>query len=120
MGDLLGIAFGAAVFGIGSLGLGYMGWQLNAYGRRAGTLPRQVARLWKWRIVLGLCGSIVAFCFGCNALLVHHVGFNWVLISGAGAAAGLAGVLFMIENPESYRRSQRPTPGDDPTGDDTR
>lgn len=113
MRDVFGLAFDAAAFGIGSLALGYMLWQLNTYGRQAGTMPRRAARLWGWRIVLGLCGSIAAFGFGCNGLLLHHVPLEWVVIAGSLATGGVAVSLFMIHNPESYGRSPRREPDDD-------
>ncbi|HEX6797446.1 MAG TPA: hypothetical protein VF116_07005 [Ktedonobacterales bacterium] len=118
MSDSFGLAFNAAVFGIGSLAAGYMLWQGNTYVRQAGTMPRRAARAWKWRIVFGLCGSIAAFCFGCNGLLLHHVPLEWVVIAGSLATGGVAVSLFMIHNPESYGRSPPREPDDHPAGDD--
>lgn len=118
MSDLLGLAFDVAVSGIGSLALGYMAWQLNTYVRQAGTMPRRAARLWKWRIVLGLCGSLVVIGFGANDLFVHHARFYWLLLLEAGAGAGFAGVLFTTNNPEWNAPSQPREPDDDPTDDD--
>lgn len=117
MSDMLGLAFDAAVFGIGSLAAGYTLWQVNTYVRKPGTIPPRAMRLWKWRIVLGLCVSIVAIGFGANDLLAHHGAFEWLLILEAGVGAGFGGVLFMTNNPEWNARSQRRAPDDDSTGD---
>lgn len=116
MRDLLGLAFDAAVSLIGVLAAGYTLWQGNTYVRLAGTLPRRAARLWKWRIVLGLCGSFVVMCFGSNDLLLHHAAFAWLLLLEGGAGAGFAAVLFMRNNPEWNASSQRREPDDDASG----
>lgn len=118
MKDILGLAFDAAVSGIGSLGVGYMAWQINAYSRRAGVMPRRVARLWGWFIVLGLCGSAAVLCFGANELLTYHSGFEWLLFLEFGVGGWFGTVLFRIENPQLNRRSRRREPDDDPAGGD--
>lgn len=117
MSDLLGLAFDAAVTGMGSLGLGYMCWQINSYSRRAGTLPWQVARLWGWFIVLGLCASAAVFCFGANELLTYHSGFEWLLLLEIGVGGWFGAVLWKIENPNGNRRPRRRAPDDNPQGD---
>jgi hypothetical protein len=43
MRDLLGLVFDAVVFGVGSLGAGYVLWQVNTYVRRAGALSPHAA-----------------------------------------------------------------------------
>lgn len=123
MRDLLILALDVSLVGIGSLGVGYMLWQMKAYGRRAGTIPRRAARLWKWCIVLGLCASVVILCVGSNDFLLHYGGFEWPLIvvmvaAGGFGAIGFGADLFWIETPEGKRRPQWHAPQDDTPDDD--
>ncbi|HEX6796599.1 MAG TPA: hypothetical protein VF116_02660, partial [Ktedonobacterales bacterium] len=73
MRDLLGLAFDAAIVGGGLLSLGSTLWQIFASRQRAGPLPQRAARVWRWRIVFGLCGGVMAICFG-GYLLLQDVG----------------------------------------------
>lgn len=122
MSDLLTLAIDVSIVGIGSLGLGYMLWQMKAYGRRAGTIPRRTARLWKWCIVLGLCASVVVFCVGSNDFLLHYGGFEWLLMVEVVAVGGFGVIgfgadLFWIETPQGKRRPRWRAPDDDTQGD---
>lgn len=115
MSDLLGPAFDVAGVGFGLFLIGYMLWQVFAYRRRAGTLSPRAARVWKWRVVLGLCGGSMAICFGGGDLLerVGVGGFGWLLIPGIFATVGLLAALLRLANLEGIERSRRRQPDGD-------
>lgn len=115
MGDLLGSAFEVAGVGLGLLAIGYMLWQIYSYRRRAGALSPRAARLWRWRIVLGLCWGIGVICFGGEQFLPHVGvgGFGWLIIPGLFAAVGFLVALVMIAELGGTGHAQRREPDDD-------
>lgn len=98
MRDLLGLAIDAAIVGGGLLAIGYTLWRAPVSRQRAGPLPQRAARVWRWRIVFGLCGGVMAICFG-GYLLLQDVGvggFDWLVIAGALAAVGFVAAMLML------------------------
>lgn len=98
MSDLLGLAFDAAIVGGGLLSIGSTLWRAPVSRRRAGMMPQPAVRVWTWRLVFGLCGGVMAICFG-GYLLLQDVGvggFDWLVIAGALAAVGFVAALLML------------------------
>lgn len=115
MSDMLNLAIDVAIVGIGLLAVGYTLWRASVYRRRAGTLSPRAARIWTWRVVLGLCGGSMAICFGGGDLLerVGVGGFGWLLIPGIFATVGLLAALLRLANLEGIERSRRRQPDGD-------
>lgn len=115
MRDMLGLAFDAAIVGAGLLSIGYTLWRASVSRRRPGPTSQRAARLWQWRIVLGLCGGGMGICFG-GYLLLQDVGlggFDWLVIAGFLATGGLLVAMLMLADLEGNGRSPQREPDND-------
>lgn len=115
MRDLLGLAIDVAAIGGGLFFIGYTLWRVAVHRQRAGMLSPRAARLWRWRIVLGLCWGSIGLCFGGIRLLQHLGvgGFGWLIIPGFIALAGFVVALLMIADLGGNGHAQWRAPDDD-------
>lgn len=105
MSDLLDLTLDATAIGLGLFFIAYTLWRVAVHRQRADVLSPRAARVWKWRIVLGLCWGSMGLLFGSDKLLrymgvdVGAGGFDWLLVPGTLAAVGFVVALLMMNNP---------------------
>lgn len=115
MRDLLGLAIDVAAIGVGLFFIGYTLWRIYVSRQRAAAMSPRAARIWRWRIVLGLCWGSIGIFFGSIKLLQHLGvgGFEWLIIPGLFAAVGFVVAMLMLGDLGDLGHAQRRERGDD-------